>query len=393
MDNQECLSVTTHLRNHRQNQSLWSQIFHQIWCSMGIQQHMHQSKMVINGKQHSRPTSDYMNQQLCSLDYATPLWHSKQWWMTPSKKSKRDFALYTWKTFSFSPRTKKISNDSPNTFLKASRKPTFISNHWNVNFAKWRLNILALLSKKARWWWTPPNSMESVIGQSPRALNKYAPSLDLETFLNASLRDSPNLPNPWTNSYRKTNYLFGTSLLSKLSTKWRNTSLKNQSLWCWIKHDLFKLNVMHQNMHLVESSCNLMSMVIDTYVPLYHEPSLWWNGITKSMTTNFYQWSGPSMNGDTISKDLHIKWQFIQIIRTSHISRVPRNLIDNKPDDPFFYISEYDIKLVHLPGSRMILSDTLSWWPDFVPEKDTNNKNIVLLPDQLFINLIDIELQ
>ena len=56
-------------------------------------------------------------------------------------------------------------------------------------------------------------------------------------------------------------------------------------------------------------------------------------------------------------------------------------------------LSEYDIKMVYLPGSKMILSDTLSWRPDFVPEKDTNNEDIVLLPDQLFINLIDIELQ
>ena len=56
-------------------------------------------------------------------------------------------------------------------------------------------------------------------------------------------------------------------------------------------------------------------------------------------------------------------------------------------------LSKYDIKLVHLPGSKMILSDTLSWWPDFVPEKDTDNEDIVLLPDQLSINLINIELQ
>ena len=41
-------------------------------------------------------------------------------------------------------------------------------------------------------------------------------------------------------------------------------------------------------------------------------------------------------------------------------------------------LSEYDIKLVHLPhlpGSKMILSNTLLWQPDFVPEKDTNNKD------------------
>ena len=41
----------------------------------------------------------------------------------------------------------------------------------------------------------------------------------------------------------------------------------------------------------------------------------------------------------------------------------------------------------------MILSNTLSQRPDFVPEKDTDNEDIVLLPDWLFINLINIELQ
>ena len=56
-------------------------------------------------------------------------------------------------------------------------------------------------------------------------------------------------------------------------------------------------------------------------------------------------------------------------------------------------ILEYDIKLVHLPGMKMILSDTLSRRPDFIPDKDTYNEDIVLLPDRLFINLIDTELQ
>ena len=37
-------------------------------------------------------------------------------------------------------------------------------------------------------------------------------------------------------------------------------------------------------------------------------------------------------------------------------------------------LSEFDIKLIHLPGDKMILSDTLSQWPDFVPDKDTNKK-------------------
>ena len=74
-------------------------------------------------------------------------------------------------------------------------------------------------------------------------------------------------------------------------------------------------------------------------------------------------------------------------------------------------LSEYDIKIIHLPGDKMILSDTLSWRPDFIPDKDTDNEDIVLLLDRLFqetslpdvwttlrnppisVNLIDLNLQ
>ena len=62
-------------------------------------------------------------------------------------------------------------------------------------------------------------------------------------------------------------------------------------------------------------------------------------------------------------------------------------------------LSEFDIKLIHLPGDKMILSDTLSQRPDFIPEKDTDNENMILLPDKLFgstavtIHLIDTDLQ
>ena len=62
-------------------------------------------------------------------------------------------------------------------------------------------------------------------------------------------------------------------------------------------------------------------------------------------------------------------------------------------------LSEFDIKLIHLPGDKMILSDTLSRRPNFVPDKDTDNENMILLLDKLFgstsltIHLIDIDLQ
>ena len=41
----------------------------------------------------------------------------------------------------------------------------------------------------------------------------------------------------------------------------------------------------------------------------------------------------------------------------------------------------------------MIQSDALSQWPDFIPDKDTDNEDIVVLPDNLFIQLLDVDLQ
>ena len=41
----------------------------------------------------------------------------------------------------------------------------------------------------------------------------------------------------------------------------------------------------------------------------------------------------------------------------------------------------------------MIQSDALSQWLDFILDKYTDNKDIVMLPDNLFIQLIDVDLQ
>jgi hypothetical protein len=41
----------------------------------------------------------------------------------------------------------------------------------------------------------------------------------------------------------------------------------------------------------------------------------------------------------------------------------------------------------------MVQSDTLSQRPDYIPKNDTDNKNITLLLDNLFVNLIDVDLQ
>jgi RNase H-like domain found in reverse transcriptase/Integrase zinc binding domain/Chromo (CHRromatin Organisation MOdifier) domain/Integrase core domain/Reverse transcriptase (RNA-dependent DNA polymerase) len=57
------------------------------------------------------------------------------------------------------------------------------------------------------------------------------------------------------------------------------------------------------------------------------------------------------------------------------------------------YLSEYDVKLVHTPGHKMIQSDALSRRPDWCPDEDTDNENVTMLPEDLFIALIDEGLQ
>jgi hypothetical protein len=56
------------------------------------------------------------------------------------------------------------------------------------------------------------------------------------------------------------------------------------------------------------------------------------------------------------------------------------------------FLSEFDIKLQHLPGNKIILSDALSRGLDHCPEED-KTKEEILLPDDLFLNLLDIDLR
>ena len=67
--------------------------------------------------------------------------------------------------------------------------------------------------------------------------------------------------------------------------------------------------------------------------------------------------------------------------------------LNQQPARWSLYLSEFDVKLVHLAGSKMILSDTLSRRPDHCPEEDNDNKDVVMLPDRLFLNLLHIDLQ
>jgi RNase H-like domain found in reverse transcriptase/Reverse transcriptase (RNA-dependent DNA polymerase)/Integrase zinc binding domain len=56
------------------------------------------------------------------------------------------------------------------------------------------------------------------------------------------------------------------------------------------------------------------------------------------------------------------------------------------------YLSEFDIKLVHIPGKKNIQADSLLRRPDLCPQR-TDNEDVIVLPEHLFVNLIDMELQ
>jgi hypothetical protein len=49
------------------------------------------------------------------------------------------------------------------------------------------------------------------------------------------------------------------------------------------------------------------------------------------------------------------------------------------------------MKLVHIPGSQMVQLDALSRRADLHPDEDNDNKDMMLLPDALFVKTIDIE--
>jgi RNase H-like domain found in reverse transcriptase len=57
------------------------------------------------------------------------------------------------------------------------------------------------------------------------------------------------------------------------------------------------------------------------------------------------------------------------------------------------YLSGFDLKLIHLPGTKMVQSDALSRQPDYGTDKWIKEEDKVVLPDNLFINLLDTELQ
>ena len=57
------------------------------------------------------------------------------------------------------------------------------------------------------------------------------------------------------------------------------------------------------------------------------------------------------------------------------------------------YLSQFDLRLVHVPGTKMVQSDGLSRRDDFDPGKDATTDDVVMLPEELFVNALDLELK
>lgn len=53
-------------------------------------------------------------------------------------------------------------------------------------------------------------------------------------------------------------------------------------------------------------------------------------------------------------------------------------------------ILDYDLKLIHVPERELAGPDALSRRPDLIPKDNCNNDQVTLLPELLFINIIDL---
>ena len=53
-------------------------------------------------------------------------------------------------------------------------------------------------------------------------------------------------------------------------------------------------------------------------------------------------------------------------------------------------ISDYDLKLIHIPGRELAGLNALSRRPDLIPKENKDNEQITLLPESLFVNTINL---
>uniref|UniRef100_A0A0W0GFP5 Putative reverse transcriptase-rnase h-integrase n=1 Tax=Moniliophthora roreri TaxID=221103 RepID=A0A0W0GFP5_MONRR len=65
-------------------------------------------------------------------------------------------------------------------------------------------------------------------------------------------------------------------------------------------------------------------------------------------------------------------------------------LSDHKNLTWSLFLSEFDLGLIHVPGKSITQADALSRWSNKQDEVDSDNKDIIMLPERLFIKGIDL---
>uniref|UniRef100_A0A0W0GE77 Reverse transcriptase RNase H-like domain-containing protein n=1 Tax=Moniliophthora roreri TaxID=221103 RepID=A0A0W0GE77_MONRR len=56
-------------------------------------------------------------------------------------------------------------------------------------------------------------------------------------------------------------------------------------------------------------------------------------------------------------------------------------------------LSQFNLSLVHVPGKSITQADALSWWSNECEDEDTDNDNVVMLPERLFVKGINLEMK
>ena len=77
---------------------------------------------------------------------------------------------------------------------------------------------------------------------------------------------------------------------------------------------------------------------------------------------------------------------------SSHYQMIGRKPRGARVSRKSLFLSEFDIRLEHVPGTKMVILDTLSRRPDLCQEEN-NNDDMKLLPDTLFVSAIDLALK
>ena len=125
---------------------------------------------------------------------------------------------------------------------------------------------------------------------------------------------------------------------------------------------------MHQNTRQEQFLLNWTRMVPDTPFHLSQKPFLQPNETMKFTIGNSLQSFELWKNGDITSKARHTRQLCYQITKTSRIIEKEAKKLNRRQARWSLYLSEFDVKLVHTPGSKMIQSDALSRRPDLCPE-------------------------